>query len=92
MSKGKYSPAWKKQPDEAYIYNAVGEVPPDRREGEAFDEKVHFGHYDKEGFDSYGYSAWSADGRFIGCGGGIDRLGYGEYDYILMTEEEYNNI
>jgi hypothetical protein len=91
MSKGKYSPAWKKQPDGAFIYNAVGEVPPKYTPGkDVFDEKVHFANYDEDGYDSYGYSAWFEDGTFIGTGQGIDRNGYTENDYLNMTDDEFN--
>ncbi len=94
MSKGKYSPAWKKQPDDAYIYNAVGEVPiwVYSKDGEPFREMIHFANYDVDGYDSYGYSAWSSDGEYVGPGNGIDRNGYTENEYLCMSDEEFNNI
>ena len=50
-----------------------------------------FANYDAEGYDSYGYSCWSADGTYAGIGDGIDRNGITEFEYLMMDNEEYNS-
>jgi hypothetical protein len=60
-----------------------------REAGVAYDEKTMFGNYDSEGFDRYGYSAMSAEGEYAGIGGGVDRLGHYEHDYLVMDEHEF---
>lgn len=97
MSKGKYSPYLTRKmiadhTSETFIYNAHGAVAPDYDKSEPYCEKKHLGHYDREGFDSYGYSAWLADGSYAGIGEGIDRGGYTEMDYLRMDENEFNDI
>lgn len=92
MSKGKYSPTVYSMPDRdfnQFIYNAKGEIPPTTRE--EYDVEIHFGNYDSEGFDSYGYSAYDSDGKYVGIGNGIDRKGYTEWDYLVMTDEQYED-
>jgi hypothetical protein len=92
MSKGKYSPTVLKTAsyyEQNFIYNAKGEIPPDT--WERFNPETHFGNYDKEGYDSYGYSAYDKDGKYVGVGEGVDRNGYTETDYLLMTDDEYYN-
>ena len=95
MSKGKYSPTvWRKELSSRiedykniYIYNARGKIPPDT--WDVFNEEVHFPNYDKDGFDSYGYSAYDEHGIYVGIGDGVDRNGYTEYYYLVMSDEEF---
>jgi hypothetical protein len=90
MSTGKYSPLCPHANEsgwEMFKYNCYGEVPADwnqevYEDGIEYDEKTMFGDYDSEGFDSYGYSAFDADGEYVGIGDGIDRYGYTEMDYL----------
>lgn len=95
MSKGKYSPTLTREMIEfgVYAFNCYGKIPEDWNEEVAkttkYDEKAHFGNYDKEGFDSYGYSAFDTEGNYVGIGAGIDRNGYTEFDYLVMTDEEF---
>jgi len=99
MSKGKYSPALTREdidrPWEDYKYNAYGELPPEwtlemKERGEVYDTKVHFGNYDENGYDRYGYCAFNRDGEYIGIGDGIDRWGYTEMDYLMMDDDEFD--
>jgi hypothetical protein len=89
MSTGKYSPLCPNTHEDYtfFKFNCYGEVP------ESWNQEVHdsgveynsvtmFDDYDDEGFDSYGYSAFDADGNFVGHGSGIDRYGYTEMDYL----------
>jgi len=48
--------------------------------------------YDSEGYDSYGYSGVDQDGNYVGCGNGIDRLGYTEMDYLSMSQDDWEDI
>jgi hypothetical protein len=90
MSTGKYSPlrphanepGW-----DMFKFNCYGEVPAEWNQtihdsGAKYDEKTMFDGYDDEGFDRYGYSAFEADGNYVGCGNGVDRYGYTEMDYL----------
>ncbi len=91
MSRGKYSPAWVKKP---CIFNCYGEVPAPWTKamadaGVTYDEKTMFGNYDDEGYDSYGYSCFDADGNYVGIGDGVDRNGYTEMDYMCMSDETF---
>lgn len=96
MARGKYSPTifYTKLYNEAteFVYNAKGELPVVRGEGDAYDEETMFGNYDREGFDSYGYSAYNEEGEFVGTGNGVDRNGYTEYDYLCMSDEQFDNF
>ncbi len=92
MSYGKYSPTLPKHERE-YIYNAKGEIPAPwskdlQEQGIEYDEETMFGDYDSEGYDRYGYSAYTADGKFVGLGQGIDREGMTENDHLdeYLTE------
>ena len=98
MSRGKYSPALTREmidaPYSSYVYNSLGEIATkwNKDSGEAYDERKHFGNYDADGYDSYGYSGLDADGNYVGIGEGIDRWGYTEMDYLNMSEEEFNSL
>lgn len=98
MSRGKYSPTLYspnllERTEKDYIYNAKGEIPPNPTEAGLYDPEIHFGNYDEDGFDSYGYSAYNAKGEYVGVGGdGVDRNGYTEFDYLLMTDNEFYNL
>lgn len=98
MSKGKYSPALTDEHIgrgyEAYCYNADGNIPPEwtlemKEAGETYDTRIHFGYYDADGYDSYGYSAFDINGNYVGLQEGIDRWGYTEMDYLQMDDDEF---
>lgn len=89
MSRGKYSP-FRKVVSE-YIYNAKGEVPAEWNK-ENYNAETMFGEYDKDGYDSYGYSAYDSEGTFVGSSNGVDRAGYTEYQYLLMSDEEFYSL
>ena len=94
MSQGKYSPVLVDKP---CIFNCYGKPPaPWSKEiadaGIIYDEKTMFDNYDDEGFDRYGYSCFDKDGNYVGIGNGVDRLGYTENDYLLMSPEEFQDI
>ena len=96
MSQGKYSPALSREDAERpytdYCYNADKQIPPETwAEGE-YDQRTHFANYDENGYDSYGYSAFLADGTFIGLGQGIDRWGYTEDEYLTMSTDEFISV
>jgi hypothetical protein len=91
MGVGKYSPNLPNldEPFEFFRYNAKGEIPPEYNPGvDTYDEEIHFGDCDPDGFDRYGYSAYDADGKFVGSGRGIDRDGTTEDDYVQEHLEE----
>ena len=95
MSKGKYSPAPGKtgRGFDAYCYNADKQIPPECGPDEEYDTRTHFTNYDEDGFDYYGYSAFDSDGNYVGIGDyGIDRWGYSENDYLMMSNDEYDDI
>ena len=91
MSYGKYSPTITRElanrSFNEFCYNAKGELPPST--WDVYCEEIHFGNYDKDGFDSYGYSAYDADGNYAGIGSGVDRDGITEYEYSVMSQEEF---
>jgi hypothetical protein len=92
MSRGKYSPTMYRLNTKGveYIYNAKGELPaPWDRDN--YDEETMFDNYDSEGYDSYGYSAYDADGVYVGIGSGIDRNGYTEFEYLTMSDDEFDS-
>jgi hypothetical protein len=98
MSQGKYSPVCP-HARKAYEYkfNCYKELPaPWTKDVEAsgvkYDEKTMFANYDSEGFDSYGYSAFDAQGNYVGIGSGVDRLGYTEYQYLSMDPDDFIDI
>ena len=90
MSKGKYSPTVYRMDtsNTQYIYNAKGEIPPAYTNDE-YQSELHFADYDAEGFDSYGYSGYDADGVFVGYGSGVDRNGITEDQYSAMSDDEF---
>lgn len=95
MSRGKYSPNYPKGKE--FIYNCFGKVPlPWSKLAESYglvyDEKVHFANYDDEGFDSYGYSAFDENNNYVGIGSGVDRNGYTEYEYLCMSDEQWERF
>jgi hypothetical protein len=95
MSKGKYSPRCPNADKEWEFYdrNCYGDVPPPYDPAtDTYDEKIHFATYDPEGYDSYGYSAFDRDRNFVGCGQGIDRLGYTEMEYLGMSDDEFEDV
>ena len=81
MSIGKYSPIINK--NFVYEYNVYGNVPASIVDDFSYNEALNSSECDHEGFDSYGYSAFNADGDFVGIGNGVDRIG--------NTQEEYEN-
>jgi hypothetical protein len=94
MSRGKYSPVWVKK---ECSFNCYGKVPAPWNseviaDGVQYDEKTMFGNYDHEGFDSYGYSCFDSDGKYVGIGNGVDRNGYTEMDYLSMDEDTFYNL
>lgn len=94
MSKGKYSPSLTRAhiARGVYCYNADRQLPPETwAEGE-YVTRTHLGCYDDEGFDSYGYSAFDADGNYVDIGMGIDRWGYTEDDYLGMSNDEFADV
>ena len=93
MSRGKYSPNLPHRERNEFIYNADRNIPPEYTPGkDTFNERLHFGDYDVDGFDSYGYSAFDSEGRFVGTGNGIDRDGFTELDYLTMSNDEFMNL
>ena len=51
-----------------------------------------FTNYDDGGYDSYGYSAFDWEGNYVGIGGGVDRNGYTENEYLCMSDEQWDNL
>jgi len=101
MSKGKYSPSLTCQQTSRsyrdYCYNADKQIPPVwtlemKERGEIYNTRLYFADYDADGYDSYGYSAFDADGNYVGIGGGIDRWGYTEDDYLWMSDEQFIDV
>jgi hypothetical protein len=96
MSRGKYSPSLptSNKGYEFFDRNAKGEIPAEYTgDISTFNEEIHFSNYDPEGFDSYGYSAYDSDGKFVGAGNGVDRLGNTEMDYLInFTDEEFYDL
>lgn len=93
MSRGKYSVlATKHWPNGyEYKYNCYGNLPEPwslemKEAGHVFDDKTMFDDYDEEGYDRYGYSAFDADGNFVGHGQGVDREGWTEMDYLTLQD------
>lgn len=96
MSQGKYSPALTRKdvdrPYSDYRYNADKQIPPETwAEGE-YNTRTHFGNYDEDGYDSYGYSAFDIHGNYVDIGQGIDRWGYTEDEYLSMSTDEFISV
>ena len=94
MAQGKYSPCYIH--DKEYKYNCYGQEPAPWTEeiaksGVKYDDKTMGPWFDDEGFDSYGYSSFDADGNYAGNGFGVDRLGYTEDEYYLMDENQWQD-
>ena len=97
MSQGKYSPSLPNLGEECFVFNCYKQEPTPwtaelQASGVVYDEKSMFGNYDSEGFDRYGYSAFDAEGNYVGIGDGIDRLGYTEFEYLCMDPEDFNQL
>jgi hypothetical protein len=95
MSRGKYSPNLPRSKE--FIYNCYGQPPMPWNKaladiGATYDELTMFANYDDEGFDSYGYSVFDRFGTYSGIGGGVDRNGYTEYEYLFMTDEKWEDV
>ena len=91
MGQGKYSPTvYGSKFDGPYDRNARGEVPAPY-DSDDYNEETMFANYDEQGYDSYGYSAYDEDGKYVGIGNGVDRNGYTEWDYMLMTDDEFDS-
>lgn len=89
MAQGKYSPVYRgKGP---WIYNCYGQLPVScEKKGPDFvyDEKTMYANYDKNGFDSYGYSAFDAKGNYA-QGRGVDLAGNTEAAYAFMSPDAF---
>ena len=72
-----------------FIYNAKGQIPNPMFE---YTTETHFADYDRDGFDSYGYSAYDKDGKYVGICAGVDRLGNTENDYLVMDADEFADL
>ena len=91
MSRGKYSPTCP-HANTGYEmkYTCYGKIPePYNGDPSTFDTKIHMDGYDEEGFDSYGYSDFLADGTYVGYGQGIDRNGITEDEYLVMDDDTF---
>lgn len=90
MSKGKYSPNLPTVAKgfEYFNRNAKGELP-EPYSKENYNAETMLPNFDPEGYDMYGYSSYDRDGRFIGISDGVDRNGITEYEYMCMTDEEW---
>lgn len=102
MSKGKYSPTvysptvCHNDKDEQFDKNCYGQPCADwstscLEAGVEYNERTMFGNYDSEGFDSYGYSAFDIKQNYVGIGSGVDRNGYTAYEYLVMSDEEFES-
>lgn len=87
MSRGKYSPNLPRKAEEDFGFNCYKQRPAPW--AQPYDEKTMFANYDAEGFDSYGYSAFNADGSYAGIGSGVDRNGITEHEYLCMSDEDF---
>ena len=95
MSRGKYAPNLPRGKE--FIYTCFGQPPMAWTKaladiGATYNEQTMFDNYDDEGFDSYGYSAFDRMGNYVGIGSGIDRNGYSEYEYLCMSDNEWESF
>lgn len=93
MSKGKYSPTvWNDKKDRKFDRNCFGNLPEEYTgDKSTYNEQTMFADYDDEGFDRYGYSCFDEDGVYVGLGSGVDRRGYTEFDYLCMSDDEFED-
>ena len=91
MGKGKYSPSvFGSKFDGPYDRNAKGEHPAPY-DHDNYNTETMFAGYGSDGYDRYGYSAYDANGKYVGLGGsGVDRNGLTEWDYAMMTDDEFD--
>lgn len=91
MSVGKYSvDGYKYWPDDyEYKYNCYGKEVEPWQGGENYNSLTMFDNYDEEGYDYYGYSAFDKDGKFVGHGDGVDRVGMTERDYLQREIDRF---
>ena len=93
MSQGKYSPRCPHCNDGyEFEFNCYGKPVTDMVKGVPYNVMTMFGNYDNEGFDRYGYSCFDAEGNYVGIGSGVDRLGYTEFDYLVMDPDQYADL
>ena len=95
MSRGKYSPTVRVKDHGEYRFNCLGQEPApwnpsNWNTGPLFDEQTMFSNYDSEGYDSYGYSAFDGEGKYVGPGNGVDRNGITEHEYLCMSDDEFS--
>lgn len=93
MSQGKYSPCLPR--GKVYTFNCYGQPAvawPSPDPKIKYDEKTMFGNYDDEGYDQYGYSSFDKFGEYVGIGQGVDRLGYTEFEYLVMDPDDFANL
>lgn len=97
MGVGKYSPHCPHaNTGYEFKFNCYGKEPAPwslelKAAGVEYDTKTMFGDYDSEGYDSYGYSCFDADGEYIGLGEGVDRAGKTELEYMEEYLAELND-
>lgn len=92
MSRGKYSPCLPILDEEGFTFNCYGDLPAPWVGGDGYNEKTMFPNYNSQGYDRYGYSAFDANGEYVGVGRGVDRLGYTELEYMSMSDELWENL
>jgi hypothetical protein len=90
MSRGKYSPNLPNLGEDQFVFNADGQPVAPWKGGAEYNERTMFGNYDAQGYDRYGYSAFDADGNYVGEG--VDRNGYTEFEYLTMSDEQWENL
>ena len=97
MGQGKYSPTVRgmaSRPWSEFRFNCLGQEPaawPSDDPSVVYNQKTMFADYDADGYDSYGYSAFDADGNYVSTGG-VDRNGYTEMDYLTMSPDEVDDV
>lgn len=92
MAQGKYSPCLVHGKE--YGFNCYGQEAVTWNKyvadtGVEYDEKTMSDNYDDEGFDTYGYSCFDLEGNYVGIGQGVDRIGYTEDEYYLMSYDNW---
>ena len=94
MARGKYSPCF--FDNQKYGFNCYGQKPEEwddqvASSGVQYNDKTMGSWFDSEGFDTYGYSAFDAEGNYVGTGRGVDRLGYTEDEYFIMDDNQWED-